>query len=252
MSLNDHNEQFLIGLSNPDREEVARSILDLIDIGTFDLDLATWLASRASIGESWVTGSGPGGIGKTTTMRTMMSFVPADRKFHLALPDEVQNVPNSPAHCVMSNELSDHRPPTYLWDQDVRDFCALNEKGHQLVGNVHADNLEELHGQFVGECKVPETQFRTINILVFIQLEGGNPEGERRIKDAVTKRVVNKIYYSDGTSDHVSIFDPATGLLDSTPRDAAAESKCRTFLVTALASPDRTLEAVRKAFLSIT
>lgn len=250
MITEEHNEQFLIGLSNSDREEHARSILDLLDLGTFDLDLATWLASRASLGESWITGSGPGGIGKTTTMRAMMSFVPPDRKFRLALPDEITNTPDD-THCVMSNELSDHRPPTYLWDQDLRDFCALKKKGHQLVGNVHADNLEEIHAQFVGECNVPKSQFRAINVLLFIQLEGGNPEGERRIKDDVTRRVVNKIYYSDGTVDHKSIFDPATGLQDNTPRDEEAELKCRSFLEKMLATSERSLEGIRKSFLAL-
>ena len=250
MSIEQHNEEYLIGLSNPDREERARSILDLIDLGTFDLDLATWLASRASLGESWVTGSGPGGIGKTTTMRTMMSFIPADVQFVLALPDEVKSIPADPRHCVMSNELSDHRPPTYLWDQDLRDFCIQKERGHMLVGNVHADNLEEIHAQFVGECKIPESQFRAINILLFITLEGGVPEGERRIKDTVTRRVVTKVYYSDGSADHVSVFDPAKGLLDNAPHDTAAEQKCRTFLEEMLQTEERSLEGVRKAWLA--
>ena len=248
MNIEQQNEDFLIGLSNPDREERARSILDLVELGTFDLELAAWLASRASKGKSWITGSGPGGIGKTTTMRTLMSFVPGDRKFILALPDEVSNTPDD-LHCVMSNELSDHRPPTYLWDQDLRDFCALKEKGHQLVGNVHADDLEEIHAQFVGECKVPESQFRALNLLIFICLEGGNPEG-KRIKDDVTRRVVNKIYYSDGTADHVSVFDPELGLQDNAPRDYDDEAECREFLVEMLGTSERTLEGVRRSFLA--
>ena len=250
MSIEEYNQTYLTDLSNPDREERARSILDLIDLGTFDLDLATWLTSRAALGESWITGSGPGGIGKTTTMRTMMSFVPRDRKFVLALPDEVSAIPAEPIHCVMSNELSDHRPPTYLWDQDLRDFCAQKERGHQLVGNVHADNLEEIHAQFVGECNVPESQFRAINVLLFICLEGGNPEGQRRIKDTETRRVVNRVYYSDGSEDHVSVFDPEKGLLDSAPHDIAMETKCRTFLKSAIESDERTLEGVRRMWLA--
>jgi hypothetical protein len=250
LSIEQQNEEYLIGLSNPDREERARSILDLIDLGTFDLDLATWLASRAALGESWITGSGPGGIGKTTTMRAMMSFVPPDHKFVLALPDEIGTIPAEPTHCVMSNELSDHRPPTYLWDQDLRDFCVQKERGHQLVGNVHADNLEEIRAQFVGECGVPESQFRAINVLVFITLEGGVPEGERRIKDTVTKRVVTKIYYSDGSSDHVSVFDPEKGLLESAPHDAETEKRCRVFLEEMLKTEERSLEGVRKAWLA--
>ena len=251
MSIEEHNQTYLTDLSNPDREERARSILDLIELGTFDMDLATWLASRAALGESWITGSGPGGIGKTTTMRTMMSFVPQDHKFILALPDEVASIPSEPVHCVMSNELSDHRPPTYLWDQDLRDFCAQKDSGHQLVGNVHADNLEEIHAQFVGECNVPDSQFRAINVLVFICLEGGNPEGERRIKDTVTRRVVSRVYYSDGSSDHVSVFDPEKGLLDNAPHDAEMEAKCRAFLESAIQSEERTLEGVRRMWLSV-
>ena len=248
LNIEQYNEVFLIGLSNPDREERARSILDLIELGTFSLDLATWLASRASLGESWISGSGPGGIGKTTTMRTLMSFVPLDRRFILALPGEVGNVPDD-LHCVMSNELSDHRPPTYLWDQDLRDFCALKERGHQLVGNLHADDLEEIHGQFVGQVNVPESMFRALNLLMFICLEGGNPEGGR-IKDDVTRRVVNRIYYSDGTTDHVSVFDPASGLLPNAPRDSESESRCRAFLEEMLEGPERSLEGVRRSWLA--
>ena len=250
MSIDQHNREYLIGLSNPDREERARSILDLIELATFDLELATWRASRAALGESWITGSGPGGIGKTTTMRTLMSFVPEKHKFVLALPDEVADIPSEPTHCVMSNELSDHRPPTYLWDQDLRDFCTQKEKGHQLVGNVHADNLQEIHGQFVGECNVPESQFRGLNLLLFISLEGGGPEGERRIKDTVTKRVVTKIYHSDGSIDHASVFDPNQGLLDNAPRDTETESRIRSYLESMLESDVRRLEGVRDAYLA--
>lgn len=250
MSIESHNEEFLVGLSNPKREERARSILDLMELGTFDIELASWLASRAALGESWISGSGPGGIGKTTTMRTMMSFVPRDHKFILALPDEVADIPSAPTHCVMSNELSDHRPPTYLWDQDLRDFCSQKEAGNQLVGNVHADTRDELHEQFVGECNVPESQFRALNLLLFISLEGGVPEGERRIKDNVTKRVVTRIYYSDGSQDHVPVFDPEKGLLDSAPRDGEIEDRIRSFLEGMLKTEERSLEGVRKAYLA--
>lgn len=243
------NQDFLAGLSNPDREERARSILDLVELGTFDLELAAWLASRASLGDSWITGSGPGGIGKTTAMRTLMSFIPPDRPFLLALPDKVSDVPDTPVHCVMSNELSDHRPPTYLWDQDLRDFCALGRRGHQRVGNVHADDVAELRAQFVDACNVPVDDFRALNILLFIELEGGNPEG-RRVKDTVTRRVVRSISYSDGSADHVPVYAPASGLLPDAPRDADREAACRSFLERTLETEKRTLEGVRSAWLS--
>ena len=248
MTIAEHNEAFLQGLSNPEHEGRARSILDLIELGTFDIELASWLASRAALGESWISGSGPGGSGKTTTMRTLMSFIPSNRKFILALPGEVTSIPDDP-HCMMSNELSDHRPPTYLWNQDLRDFCEQKTRGHQLVGNVHADDLEEIHDQFVSQCDVPEEQFRSLNVLLFICLEGGNPEA-KRIKDDVTRRVVNRIYYSDGTAPHESMFDPENGLLDNAPRDVELEAEIASFLTEAMNGSDRSLEGLRRGFLN--
>ena len=110
-------------ISHPEDEELSRSLLDLIEISTVDLELAAWLVSLVSRGASYITGSGPGGIGKTTTMHTLLSFVPDDLAFKIALPDAVAEVGEG-RHCVISTELSAHPPPTYLWGQDVRDFFA--------------------------------------------------------------------------------------------------------------------------------
>lgn len=248
MDLAKHNDKFLEGLNNPKREERARSLLDLIELKTFDLDLAAWCVSLVSRGASYITGSGPGGVGKTTTMRSLLSFVPGNLRFALALPGEITTIGDTP-HCVLTNELSDHRPPTYLWDQDARDFLALSEKGHQLVGNVHADDLDEVHGQIVTTNNVPESQFRSINLFVFICLEGGNPPDGKRVKDTTTRRVINKIFYSDGTSGHESVYTPENGLQSNAPHDQEHEKQCRSFLEEALNGPERTLAGVRHRFL---
>jgi hypothetical protein len=247
MNHTEHNEQYLEQMSNPEKGEHARSLLDLIDLGTFDLELAAWFISHISQGASYIFGSGPGGIGKTTTMRSMLSFVPANLRFVTALPDKVNEIDSSP-HCVISDELSDHTPATYLWDQDVRDYFACSRKGHLLVANVHADDAAEVHEQMVTTNQVPESQFRSISIFGFICLEGGNPEGGR-IKDTTTRRVVNKVFYSDGSSDHQSVYSPEEGLLSNAPRNSALEDKCRSFLQEVLDTPERTLEGVRKQFL---
>lgn len=241
-----HNRAVIDELSNPGREDHARSVLDLIDVGTFDLDLASWLVAHVSAGASWVTGSGPGGVGKTTTMRSLLSFVPGDRRFHIALPDAIAPEQDGP-HCAISLELSDHPPPGYLWDQNLRDFFDLADR-HQIVGNVHADDLNEIHEQIVGDCRVPEPQFRAANLFVFICLEGGNPPGGR-VKDTETRRVVNRIYYSDGETPHESVFAPDSGLLDNAPRDPERERKCRAFLEEGLRNGERTIAGVRERFL---
>ena len=241
------DQTVLQDISNPKGEDPTRSLLNLIELGTFDLDLAAWCVSRVSRGASWITGSGPGGIGKTTTMSSLLSFAPGDLDFYLALPEQVSDVPPG-RHCVISNELSDHPPPTYLWDQDLRDFFALSQD-HVLVANVHADGLDELHAQIVGECQVPENQFRAIDLWIFICLEGGNPPGERRIKDNTTRRVINKIFYSDGSGPHRSVFAPGSGLTAAAPRDPEHERHCRRFLAEALDGPERSIIDVRQRFL---
>ena len=243
------DQDVLRAISHPEDEEPVRSLLDLLELNTFDLDLAAWCVSLVSRGASYITGSGPGGIGKTTTMHSLLSFVPDDLSFQIALPGEVSQV-GAGRHCVISNELSDHPPPTYLWDQDLRDFLALSEQGHILVANVHADDLDEIHGQIVGECKVPESQFRAINLLIFICLEGGNPPGERRIVDNTTRRVANKIFYSDGTGPHQSVYDPTSGLTSAAPRDPEHEGQCRAFLAGALNGSERSIVDVRQRFLA--
>ena len=237
--------EYLQKLDNP--ENRTRSLIDLIEVQTVDLELAAFFASHVWRGASYITGSGPGGIGKTTTMNALLSFVGANLPFVTALPGEVSSI-GATKSCVISNELSDHPPPTYLWGDDLRAFFALGDAGHTLVSNVHADNLDEIHHQIVEINQVPEEQFHAINLLIFICLEGGNPP-QRRIKDNTTRRIISKIYYSDGKEEHRLIYDPQKGLLDHASRNEEREQNCRTFLAEMIAGKERRLAEVRRRFL---
>jgi hypothetical protein len=182
------NDEFVIPrrLINSDREETPRSLLDLIEQGPFDLDTAAWWMSHVANGASWIVGSGPGGIGKSTTMRSFLSVVSGDRAFAIAMPGEIAPLADHQKRCTIALELSDHRPPGYLWDQDLRDFFNLSKVGHQLVGNVHADTVEETREQIVGACSVPEEQFHHINIIAFVWLEGYERGHSGRTRTCVT------------------------------------------------------------------
>ena len=105
------NDEFVIPrrLINSDREETPRSLLDLIEQGPFDLDTAAWWMSHVTNGASWIVGSGPGGIGKSTTMRSFLSVVPGDRAFAIAMPGEIPPLADQ-KRCTIALELSDHRP----------------------------------------------------------------------------------------------------------------------------------------------
>jgi hypothetical protein len=228
--------------------EVPLSLLDLIARDTLDLELAAWLVSCVAGGASWITGSGPGGIGKTTIMRSLLSFLPHNILCAEALPGQVSGI-ELPRKCVISHELSDHTPPTYLWDQDLRDYFNLGAAGHILVGNVHADDVTEIRKEIVNDCAVPEAQFRSVDLFAFVKMEGQDPEA-RRIKDKTSRRYFEKIFWSDGRTDHDLVFTSADGLTQGPHRNESAEAGHRAFLEKALQGSARTVPDLRTAFLA--
>ena len=239
--------EYLEELDNPDQDEYSRTLLDLVNANTMDFELASFLVDKVRSGSSYITGSGPGGIGKTTTMHALLPFCPKDLPFLTALPGEIQPFKQERRSVVISNELSDHPPPTYLWNNDLRDYFNLLECGHILVSNVHADNHDETFQQMVTENHVPEHQFRSINLLIFICLEGGNPD-QGRIKDNVTPRIVNKVYYSDGKSPHELVYTPDNGLSQGSFRNHTTEEDSRHLLTEIMNIKLRTVSEMRKYY----
>ena len=246
------NDEFVIPrrLINSDREETPRSLLDLIEQGPFDLDTAAWWMSHVANGASWIVGSGPGGIRKSTTMRSFLSVVSGDRAFAIAMPGEIAPLADHQKRCTIALELSDHRPPGYLWDQDLRDFFNLSKVGHQLVGNVHADTVEETREQIVGACSVPEEQFHHINIIAFVWLEGYERGHSGRIRDQTSRRFLTSVHYTDGSGVHEQVYSKGSGLSPNAPRDVAHEAKCRTFMEEALGEASRDMDELRERYLA--
>ena len=73
--MNQREIKLLQDLCTPRRGERAFSIVDLIQKKTIPLDLAAFLASKVARGASWIVCSGPGGVGKTTTMRMIATLL---------------------------------------------------------------------------------------------------------------------------------------------------------------------------------
>mgnify|MGYP003322265879 CR=1 FL=1 len=78
-------------------------------------------------GASFIVGSGPGGIGKTTTMRALLGFAPGSLLFAIALPEEISRISSVPC-CVISHEVSEHRVPTYLWGKICVTFLRFQNR----------------------------------------------------------------------------------------------------------------------------
>ena len=227
-------------LCRPGRDgELPLSLLDQIELGTLDVELAAWLVSHISRGASFIVGAESRGVGKTTTMRSLLGFAPGHLPFAMMLPGKIADLDGSP-HCAISYELSDHAPPAYLWAQDLRDYFALSGRGHMLVGNMHADDLDQARAQICKANDVPEAHFRAIGLFIFVRMEG---------ESSSARRSIETVYHSDGAAAHQVVFSRSGGLSGSAPRDPAHEKRCRAFLTEALAGSSCVIEEVRRRFL---
>ena len=244
--MNQREIKLLQDLCTPRRGERAFSIVDLIQKKTIPLDLAAFLASKVARGASWIVCSGPGGVGKTTTMRSLLPFAPADRRLGLALPNKVLNL-RFEQGCLISNELSDHPPPTYLWDQDLRDFFELGSRGHQIVGNMHVDHLDQARSEVVDVNGVPERHFRSVNLFLFLRLRG-HGLGRGRVDGSRKRRFVQEVYYTDGALGHERVYTARRGLLPDAPGDEAHETMCADFLQDALTNRKKSTIELRQRF----
>jgi len=177
------------------------SVFDLLAVKTLDLDLAAYLMARISTGSSFMVGSVPGGAGKTTVMCALLNFVPADVPLIAATPEAVfqtANTENSPSRaCYVCHEIGSGPYFAYLWSDALRAYCGLSENGHVLATNLHADDLEEAREQVCGVNGVRQELFNRFELLIFLRIEGTYLKSRRRVE---------KVYSSDGLSDHVLIF----------------------------------------------
>ena len=221
------DQPVLDALGHRDRPEGPFTMFDLVRSNTTPLDLAGWLVAQVSRGASLIAGSGPGGVGKTSTMRALVDFAPADMPYVIASRDSIDALDGSP-HCVICHEISSHKLDGNLWDQDLRDLLALQAEGHMVTSTMHINTMEEAHEQLLGVNEIPEDHFRAMNLFVFVRIEGedmsvgriNNPEGQR---------FISEVAYSDGSGPHRTVYTRGGGLVNA-PRDEAFEATCRQFL----------------------
>ena len=205
------------------------SVFDLLATKTLDLDLAAYLMARISRGASFMVGSVPGGAGKTTVMCALLNFVPVDVPLIAATPQEVykaSKAATTPRACYICHEIGSGSYFAYLWSDALRAYCRLSENGDMLATNLHADDLEEARDQVCGDNDVRQEHFNRFELLIFLRIEGTYLKTHRRIE---------KVYSSNGLTDHVLVFDagnnkkidPKVQKYMTEPDDVSA---CRDFL----------------------
>ena len=180
------------------------SIVDLLRAGTLTPELAGYLLAAIGSGASFMTGANPGGAGKTTIMCALLNFIPAD--LNLKTADTVGTIADGIAHptprsCWICHEIRNSGIFSYLWNGPLRAYFELGRAGHMLATNLHADTFEEARDQVCGgDNQVPESDFRLMNLAIFIETGGG-------------KHVIGKVWESDGKSAHRQVY--SGGRLDT-------------------------------------
>lgn len=224
------------------------SMLDLLEAETLPLDLAAYLVARISQGDSFLVGARPGGAGKTTIMCACLNFLPPARRIVPATAKTVAAMEASDDDgglCLVCHEIGSGAYFAYLWDEDLRRYCALSDDGVILATNLHADDLDEAHHQICVQNGVPEQHFHAFAIQIFLQVEGGffRPQ-----------RTIDRVYSSDGRSGHKLVYDARTE--PTCPLGPLAEltdpdwhRSCRDFLKGAQETGVRTIEETRRRFL---
>jgi hypothetical protein len=220
------------------------SVFDLLDAETLDLDLAAYLMARISKGSSFMVGSVPGGAGKTTVMCALLNFVPVDVPLIAATPEIVYKASKSRTTsraCYICYEIGSGPYFAYLWSDALRAYCGLSEKGHMLATNLHADDPEQAREQVCGENGVRTELFNRFELLIFLRTVGTYLK---------TQRWIEKVYSSDGFSDHELIFDADNNKkIEAHVTNHIAEPDyvhtCRDFLER-IAQNSRTIEQTRR------
>lgn len=160
------------------------SVIDLLDAGTVDLEIASYLGAAVLAGNSFLVGALPGGAGKTTVMGALLNFVPPGTELCAAtegVPGANVSTPGA-RRCFICHEIGQGPYFAYLWGRDIRDFFQLPTAGHMGATNLHADDVDQAREIICDGCRVPARDFVAWPILVFLELEGSSRfEVSRRV-----------------------------------------------------------------------
>ncbi|MGM0492734.1 MAG: hypothetical protein ACQER1_07305 [Armatimonadota bacterium] len=148
------------------------SVVDLIEDGTLDAPTSGLMLSFMAAGASFLTAAGPGGVGKTTLMAVLLSFLPPDERIRTVTDPEAVGDPEGPT-CWLCHEIGSGHWFGYLWGEEAAQFLALNTTG-RIAGSLHADTDEEIAAQLLGpRVGAAEEDLAAVDLLLTMVRVGG-------------------------------------------------------------------------------
>jgi hypothetical protein len=148
------------------------SVVDLIEDGTLDAPTSGLMLSFMATGASFLTAAGPGGVGKTTLMGVLLSFLPPDERICTVTDPATVGDPDEPT-CWLCHEIGSGHWFGYLWGREAARFLALQRTG-RIAGSLHADTDEEIAAQLLGpDVGAAEEDLAAVDLLLTMVRVGG-------------------------------------------------------------------------------
>ena len=162
------------------------SIVDLIEAGTVDVDMAAYLLTCVANGASFLTAANPGGAGKSTVLANLLNFLPPGTRIvttssPAVIAEQLREPPAEPT-CVLAHEIGSGHWFGYIWGDAVRQYFQLM-RGAQRIGSCqHADTMEELSSILrAPPLCVAEDDMHRLDLALFMSVDGGWARTRRRV-----------------------------------------------------------------------
>ena len=148
------------------------TIVDLVDDGTLDPPTAGYLLACARAGASFLSAAGPGGVGKSTLMACLLSFLPPGERIMTVTDPDAVGTGDGPT-CYLCHEIGAGSWFGYLWGEKAARFLALHRHG-RIAASLHADTDAEIRDQLLGPgVGADEGDLAAVDLLLTMVREGG-------------------------------------------------------------------------------
>jgi len=210
------------------------SVPELIAYGSVNAQTAAilWflLDRRASFMISGPTDPTPG-VGKTTTLNSLLPFYPAQTGmvYTLGMYEEFDFIGETdPATTtVLANEVSNHLR-IYMWGRKARRFLDLPERGYAIATTCHADTIDDVLQMLTNDLSLGTKTIQNLRVIVNIGLYGmGWPQKRRWLTTHFVVPATSAIAVEDASATEsplvlkqITRWDAATDTFTSPDADA--------------------------------
>jgi hypothetical protein len=168
------------------RPERPLSIVELINQGTLDTQVAAFLWMAMEQRASLIVAATPQEAGKTTVLTALLDFLSPDvemiylrgwyERFDFMSEDR------DPARSyLLSNEISSHLP-IYMWGRGVRTLFEAAGAGYGLAATVHAESAAEVIRLLANyPLEVPRSLLTEIDLVLTLSYRRGPRKDLRRV-----------------------------------------------------------------------